>query len=509
MKNSLFVKLIKVLGVKYTTHYINKYYRTHPYHDSLYGLSQMCTHYSIENEAIQMDAEDTLNLDVPFITYINNEFAIVLTKKKDLIEIYTDREDITYLHKDEYIQKCSGITLLINKTPASCEPNYTKHHWLNLLSQIRTWILLSVPIIVYSWYLIFYSSHIAFNAYLYVVIPNILAALFSLLLIRKELNIKDQITDNICSFRANYNCTAVLNSSASKLFGILSWAEIGFSYFITNIFIILFFPYLLTYYMIGTLLAIPYTIWSFLYQKIIIKTWCPLCVGIQLLIWIIVIMNIMFIKINFQSPWWPNVITAILIYLAVLSLTSIIKEYVYKLNRFKHVNEKLYQYLHKTEIFHSLLLQKPFYDFNNISLPMRWGKINSNNILTVFLNPHCVPCAIMHNMLVALTKEDINICIQYVFLSENPNVLKFLMASYINNSPECFIHIITEWFTAINKEEFIKNYNYDLNEDNVSQMYKQHDDLLKRIGVTKTPTLMLNGHELPEIYSIKDLYYFI
>ena len=77
------------------------------------------------------------------------------------------------------------------------------------------------------------------------------------------------------------DCNNILTSEYSQLLGLISWAEIGFSYFVFNLLVILLNPSWVRYLCIMNLFTLPYTFWSIWYQKYKMKTWCILCLSVQ------------------------------------------------------------------------------------------------------------------------------------------------------------------------------------------------------------------------------------
>ena len=68
----------------------------------------------------------------------------------------------------------------------------------------------------------------------------------------------------------------VLDSKAARLWGLISWSEIGLGYFISNMLILLFIPQYVVYVALLNLCTIPYVFWSIWFQKVKVKQWCPL-----------------------------------------------------------------------------------------------------------------------------------------------------------------------------------------------------------------------------------------
>ncbi|WP_353957604.1 thioredoxin domain-containing protein [uncultured Parabacteroides sp.] len=60
------------------------------------------------------------------------------------------------------------------------------------------------------------------------------------MLLSKEINGYNRSADYICSMLKQGDCNNILTSEYSQLLGLISWAEIGFSYFVFNLLVILF-----------------------------------------------------------------------------------------------------------------------------------------------------------------------------------------------------------------------------------------------------------------------------
>lgn len=84
-----------------------------------------------------------------------------------------------------------------------------------------------------------------------------------------------------------FSCDAVLNSKASKLFGIIKMSDIGIVYFMGGLVLLLFSFYGMTEVQktldmtsFLSVCSFPYIIFSLSYQRLKVKKWCPLCLGV-------------------------------------------------------------------------------------------------------------------------------------------------------------------------------------------------------------------------------------
>jgi hypothetical protein len=123
---------------------------------------------------------------------------------------------------------------------------------------------------------------------------NCMGAYISYLLVLKQLRIHSRYADKICSLFSRSDCNNVLGTKASKLFGVFGWSEIGLGYFTANVLLLLFLPDTVSLLVWVNILTLPYTVWSVWYQKAKAKQWCPLCLIVQVLLWLILALNRIF-----------------------------------------------------------------------------------------------------------------------------------------------------------------------------------------------------------------------
>jgi uncharacterized membrane protein len=98
--------------------------------------------------------------------------------------------------------------------------------------------------------------------------------------------------DRFCLKGEKLNCHAVLESPAGKLLGLIPMADLGAVYFFGGVILICFSVFDIFFfhriYLLAALnlLTLPYTIFSVLYQALVVKRWCYLCLIVQLIFWL-------------------------------------------------------------------------------------------------------------------------------------------------------------------------------------------------------------------------------
>src|SRR5690606_35642110 len=87
------------------------------------------------------------------------------------------------------------------------------------------------------------------------------------------------------------SCSAILESPAANLVGSIKWSDVGLLYFLSCFFTLLS-GIMLNIYVVGLLfllhmIPVLYSFYSIYYQSLIARSYCILCLAIQLTTWLI------------------------------------------------------------------------------------------------------------------------------------------------------------------------------------------------------------------------------
>ena len=238
--------LLKQLNVKFTSAYASKIYGENPYKNSLFGISRMLADYNVETRGVKLNDKDEItSLEVPFLTVINNNVALINKITKEHVSCSWGEQKIK-APLDEFKRRWNGVALLVEKTETTEEPRYKENYKRHLYSIFQKYVLSACVVLLVLIGLV--SNHIHTDpGLLLLLLVNLAGGYMGYLLIQKQLFIQNNHAERICSLFKKGNCDDVLFSPAAKFMGIIGWSEIGFSYFISNLFIILFSPSLIPY----------------------------------------------------------------------------------------------------------------------------------------------------------------------------------------------------------------------------------------------------------------------
>ena len=511
---NVFTSILSLLNVKYTENFSRKFFNEHPHKNNLLGLSKMLSDYSIDNAGTKIkDKEnDLFNIETPFVAYTGNDFITVYKVSSENVSYMWNGKDIS-VSPTAFIQQWTGIVLLAETNEESIEPNYKenkKKQAFNLIQKSLLLLTISLAIILA------FVANSAFNnlGLIIAAIINLAGVYVAYLLAQKQMHIQSEYADKICSLFKQGDCNDVLESSAAKFLGVIGWSEIGFGYFISNVFIIAFFPQLISYLAIINICTLPYSIWSIWYQKVKAKHWCALCLIVQALLWILFIANFAFNYIQVPVLNMMEVLIVGCIYLIPLITINIFIPILGESGKMEQITQEINSIKADDEIFITLLKKQTHYNVDLSTSNIILGNPQGNILITVFTNPHCNPCATMHTRIEKILESgNSNLCIQYIFSSFDESLNysnKFLSSVYFNNDIEETKKIYAEWFREgkFAKEDFFQKYSPNVEQVNIETEFLKHEAWKTQTGLRTTPTILVNGYKLPDNYKIEDLKYF-
>jgi thiol-disulfide isomerase/thioredoxin len=511
---NIFTTLLKELDVKHTKSFSDKYYNEHPYKNTLYGLSKMLSYYNVENQGIKAKDKSAIvpELETPFIAYVGNDFVTVTGINDNRVDYIWENKKIS-VPIEEFINLWSGVTLLTETTENSIEPDYKEHHKQEFISVAKQGLLIMI-ITLFSG-LITYSNQIHTDwKTLTSLFINIAGIYICYLLLLKQMHIHSRQADKICSLLIDKSdCNHIMGTDAAKIMG-FGWSEIGLGYFMANVFIIICFPSSYGYVTVVNICTLPYTIWSIWYQKFKAKQWCPLCLIVQGLLWLLFIANLSLGGTCLPVFDLNMILMTACMYILPVLLLNMSVPYWSAAGKTEQVMQSFNSLKSDENIFRTLLEAQPEYNVEKNSSSILWGNSEAKNLITVITNPHCNPCAMMHTRLTELLKETNNgYCIQYILASFNEDLeksSKLFIAVYQQNDLLSFLSFLEKWYDKgkNKREEFYKKYPFDEQDDTILRELQRHKLWLDVTKIRSTPAILFNGYELPDRYQVEDLKYF-
>lgn len=507
MKTSpnIFVALLKELDIPFTIEFAKKSYEEHPYKYTFYGIKQLCEKYGIKAQGVHLkDKREITKMPLPIIVDYANDRILVKRIESNTVFLDIYGEQIR-LSIDTFMEMWGGNVLYFLSDENSKEPEYEVHKknsHFDLLEIIIS-VLCGLLILIFCIHKRFVSS--VYDVLL--MITYIVGIVLTTMLLMKQLRINNYVVNRVCHSLNNSDCDQIIESNAAKIWRGYSWAEIGFCYFAVNFFCFLISSKFDNILACLGVFAITFSIWSVWYQKHL-SQWCPLCLMVQGVIVCQLCLFIMYRR-------YPTILAINLVYacllFAVYVLVLIIVHKVLPLLRMRTELQQIkwrYNYLRlNSSVFRSFLFSAEKFSVTGSTL--FFGASSSSWQITILSNPYCNPCALMHKRIQKLIDSG-NFQVQYVFTSFKPEwnlINKYMIAAYQQLGASKAWEIYSEWYEygKLKGESFFDKFNLDLSSENVAQEFEQHELWRNSTNLDSTPTILVNGHQLPFGYIVEDL----
>ena len=327
-RSTLFSDLLRELGVRHTDSFSDRQFRSMSF-KSLFGLSRLLTSYGIDNAAFQIaDPKELLLISTPFVAQKGHSFVVVTDVKPDSVKWLANGLE-SEASPENFLSGCPGVVLQAYPSPDSAEPDYARHHFLEIAAGVKRWLLTFSLAALFIIGFIFSGMWRNLSTILLSCV-NLGGLAVTWLLILKSLKVKSAAADSVCGVLQKHGCDHVLEDKASSFFGLFGWSEVGFTYFSVSTAILFLFPEMISTLALINGCCLPFTLWSIWYQKFRIKTWCTLCVITQCLLWCQFFCYLLggWWKTSFPiSPW---ILAAGVAYLAVLLSINAVCSFIKK-----------------------------------------------------------------------------------------------------------------------------------------------------------------------------------
>ncbi len=523
--------LLNYFGVKNTALAVTKLINNHLEYPSLLAIVDCLSRYGIESAAIRKGNYEYSDFEIPFICSIQqpNWSSAIFTIVADVDK---KNSNISYLNPvTDSIISCSlrdfekidkGIILLTDASNKKDEVNYTKNKQKlrkqNLLQYIPVYLAIFCTLIAtidiqknyhadYSWLSLSF------------LLTSFFGLGISVLLAWHEVDAHNPFLKEVCGGQGKkVNCDAVLTSTQSSFLGI-SWSLWGFSYMTTLFLTQIFFtnqPLFLLISALSSLVVFPYIFFSLLYQWRVIRQWCPLCLGIQGILVLNSLLAAIFLSSHTEML---NTITAypvlVILTIGIISLACSfnILQLLKKARDGKNYEVRWKRLHYNPDIFKYLASKSEKITFPVDNLGIVVGNPNATNEIVKVCNPYCGPCSEAHPVLEQIVKANLDVKVRIIFTAtgEEDDIrtapVSHLLAIQQKYGDIKVHKALDEWYLAEDKHYETFAAKYPMNGELKTQKNKitAMRDWCNAMKIRATPTIFINGNELPESYHIADL----
>jgi uncharacterized membrane protein/protein-disulfide isomerase len=524
--------LVKLLNVKITVTTLKKGIEEHPDYPSLLSISDVLNDYRIENMGIKFNSDTFNKIPCPFITQLKGTKSTVdfftVVKSIDNFNVTffdVEKQQWGIVAKNDFLKRCSDVALITEVGDNVGEKDYAEKRKEEKQKQVIQYIALGcfpAIIIIADILALLQSGADALLPFIFSVL-TLLGSVVGVLLLWYELDQHNPVLQQICSGGNKINCGAVLQSKASKLFGI-SWSAIGFSYFTGNLLLLLFWggtnhaALFITAWV--NAIASPYVLFSVYYQWQVAKQWCILCLCTQALL---VLQLVIALIGGWHTLLFANMITATMIIQALtafavpLIATFILLPALQKAKESKKTFTELQKLKHTRQVFDALLSKQQVVTESTRGLGLTLGNPDATIKIIKVCNTFCGPCAKAHSPMHALLENNPNVQIQIIFTGTNAEgdertiVANHLLSIAEEGDEKWLSQALDDWYvhSDFDYDAFARKYPMGKKIKKHNTQIELMSDWCDKMNIRATPTFFINGYKLPDIYTVADFKYFL
>ncbi|MEN9449173.1 MAG: hypothetical protein RJA25_2463 [Bacteroidota bacterium] len=504
------IKYLKTNRIIFSESFIKTRILSHPDYPALTSLTDTLDEIGLPYSAIIVDKERYSELKYPLLAHFNNngKEGFINVKSKEQFE----QQD------DNLIQIWDGVAIMVEVGAL------IKHeaHNTKLKNENKENRIYHITLLTFLG-LILIINFFSFNILTFILtILSIGGVLISGLIMLHSMGKSNALTEQLCSADGTSGCEKIIKSKSGKISKNIGWDDIGVSYFVGLTAFLTFSSFLKApTNEIISILIIPYSIASILvfvsiyYQWKIAKSWCKMCLITASVVTLETIFLFFIISSNdfYITSSLKLVLLFFLTFIAPILLILSIKPLFLKDREIFNSDLSLLKWKRNHSTLSSLFKIQRKIDIEVWEDDLVIGNLNAPVQVMVACNPFCGPCAaahkLLHNILethttnIALT---IRFAIKYNEKSNKRNIavekiLKAAKAYYItdmHNNP------VDVWFNLMNLDEFDNIYKTS-NIDNVDKILEKHSIWSEESRIDFTPTIFINGYQLPSQYNFNDL----
>jgi thiol-disulfide isomerase/thioredoxin len=509
-------QLLGELHIPHSKRFVADSVQSHPEHPSLLSITDSLDKYHIENMAVKITEDKLSQMPLPAIVQLSDTggmFHVLSSFTTDKVVLKDDKGKRETLDQEAFLKRWTGVCLLVEPQDHSKEPNIAVY----LKKQRFQWALvalLGLGLLLWGLPTLIHWLRFQFDTSVFLfALVKCIGLVVGLLLLLYEADKSNPSLQAFCSGGGKTNCDAVLQSKGAKLIqGEVSLSILGFSYFFsTSILLFAYGQNALGLLGVLSLINIPVVLGSAYYQGYVLKQWCPFCLLVQ---------GALFFEIGISLFYGFTVNTFSIAYIPALLSLFVLPVWLWKnlkplLDRQKETlfyKRGLSKIKNNPSVLEGLLQHT-----RKISTPTQGLGISFTNPKAQYdvikvCNPYCGPCAKAHPILDELVeREKINLQVLFTASTAKNDIKTKPVGHFLaidgKGNKEQTLKALDDWYMADKKDYDTYAQKYPINGELVKQHKKieamrQWCDTEK---ITHTPTLFINGNELPKEYSVEDL----
>jgi protein-disulfide isomerase len=166
------------------------------------------------------------------------------------------------------------------------------------------------------------------------------------------------------------------------------------------------------------------------------------------------------------------------------------------------------KYLYNAALFEKILQEQPRHSLPEDRYSIILGSRGAENKVTIVLNPFCAHCAETYEEICEIADQMVNFELKILFAtnespgSEEISVIKDMLSIHRTRGPEVST-ALRSWFSFPNYKRWSRGCQISFHEEIIDELLAEQQAWCKRENIVSTPTILVNGYELPEAYAIE------
>ncbi len=512
---NLLSKVLTIYKVPVSFRTIERVILTHPGYPSMQCISDTLDSWKVKHVVMKLSLEKLRALDVPVIAHLKRGKFVWVTQVTETEVFFWNASGTKKVeHHDHFEKNWSGVALAIENVDGAGEPDYKEKRKKEIKENVFKYAFagacaaLLTILLCFSWV---NDSCLPLLPKFLLLLVNAAGCYIGYTLIRQEKRQPSRLVQKFCKAGKNIDCHQVTASPYSKLFGIVSWAELGMAYFTTVILWMIIAPAGSDW--LGPLwwfllVPLPFTVWSLFTQAFLIRKWCLFCCAIVLLLWINA--GILYFFLSFGNVF-PVAGLALVVLLFLVCTAAVM-----------YVNKTVSRdpYSGQREIvrikfnFHTLQGQLSESCFETKTAGFVWKNSQASSEISLYVSIACSFCGAAVKELRRLTDIYPDLCYRLLFsystdMNEEPKaIIRHFIRLYNTMGKDEFFDMLDAWYAMPQKslpalqEQFpaMAGHHEDDELEALSRFRQQAD------SIHYTPAIFINGQLLSEEYAYPDLY---
>ena len=385
-------ELLRALKVRPSSHDIDEHFLSHPDYPSLAAFSDALHAFGVEHEAYQAPADAFDGLPRPHLAYLDDEeFVVVESADSERVILGNGRS----VPRAMYLGRWTGVLL----APKGVVPRDSKPGSTVSSRSVLSYVLLGLGGL--SSLILSTLAHPLPPALFGMLALGLLGLTLSFLLAAESLGFATA-AQKFCQMGAKTSCASVLASPAARL-GPFSMVDIGVGFFGGAVLVGVVSASSLasveaTLVLMTTLsvVSLPYTLFSVGYQGLVVKRWCPLCLGVQAILWAQALLGLAAVGWTASLPdsWaaW-SVVALYPLPFAVWLLVEPLSRRSLELRRRNIDYERL---VRDSGVIRTLLEREAPAELPQVPIEIEYGQKHAPVTVTLYTDPTCAFCRDRH-----------------------------------------------------------------------------------------------------------------